>query len=239
MKSKLKKSLPYFVLGLLGFATACDDKADPPMYGITPPLPTVDAAISGTVTDTLGNPITDIEVQVFQQQTHTAADGSFSLTGKLPVKDYISFMDIDGADNGGEFAPQAKYFELTDADQNADGSYTLEGVDVQMQPATFEARIRGKVTDTEGNPILGILVQEPDANGGSKAVATTAADGSYILSDDTMSAETELVFMDIDGAANGGEFAQQSKMLDLRSETPNDDGSYTLEGIDVQMQEKQ
>lgn len=70
----------------------------------------------------------------------------------------------------------------------------------------IDFRVKGKVTDPEGNPIREIAVQ-----GNFWQATTTDADGNYDLSGTGSSySGITLVFTDTDGPANGGEFEEKT-----------------------------
>lgn len=102
-------------------------------------------------------------------------------------------------------------------------------------------RIQGKVTDAAGQPIKGIEVRtiSSDKN-------TTAADGSYDLTGDMGFISPQLVFTDIDGSDNGGEFTEQTLDIEFTEAdrtAPGDGGwdrgSFAKTGVDITLQEKE
>ncbi len=134
MKPKLKKSFSYFILGLLGFSTACHQTLV--MYGTPPPI---DTRVSGKVTDVDGNPIQGIQVGGYNRTVLTSADGSYEISGESFQTIRLIFTDIDGPDNGGEFAGQSFTGTFTEADRTGDRSFERTGIDVTMQPEEADA----------------------------------------------------------------------------------------------------
>lgn len=108
------------LLSLLGFSSCSnnDDNEIPCLYG----TPTSTYHFKGTVTDEHGTPIKGIKVvtQVKQDDkairvdsTYTDSDGSYQTADKMSVSTpsyyvkngimSVSFEDVDGQENGGEF----------------------------------------------------------------------------------------------------------------------------------------
>ena len=124
------------LLALLGFTyseVGCEMYGTPPvdMYG----SPYAEFELRGTVTDKDGDPIRGIRVTVKPNavdyklgETLTASDGTYLIhneyqnygTGRLD----IVAEDIDGTENGGEFAGETKNIPVADSDfVGADGWY--------------------------------------------------------------------------------------------------------------------
>ncbi len=138
----MKRKLLLFLLSALGFTTACDHEKEGngtvDMYG----TPRIDFRLQGTVADKAGNPIPGIRVGSAggQETVFTSEQGAYDLSGSAvsPVTT-ISFTDIDGAANGGEFKEQALTVEFTEAEriEKGDGSwykgkYARENEDVTL-----------------------------------------------------------------------------------------------------------
>ncbi|MBP3425067.1 MAG: radical SAM-associated putative lipoprotein [Alistipes sp.] len=69
--------------------------------------------------------------------------------------------------------------------------------------------VKGKVTDSEGTPIKGIVVSLETDSGTVMQSTTTATDGTFTTTktDDWLFYDSVLIFTDTDGEANGGDFA--------------------------------
>lgn len=125
------------MLTWLGFGSCTDTGPDEygpaPMYGT---LPYANYHISGTVTDESGQPLKGIRVSMLNayakdlpatDMTHTDADGHFSM--KDFSTDYISDRmlvteDIDGPDNGGNFASDTTMIEKFNIKHIDDSNYS-------------------------------------------------------------------------------------------------------------------
>ena len=138
MKKRIKNRLSFLLLSLLGFAaTSCKEPLD--MYG----TPRADFRAQGKVTDKEGNPLRGIQVRSEQydsKEVLTADDGSYDISGSMfPSHITLSFTDIDGPENGGEFTEQHLDIKFTEADRTGkggewySGSFARSGVDVRMQ----------------------------------------------------------------------------------------------------------
>ena len=94
-------------------------------------------------------------------------------------------------------------------------------------------RVQGTVTDAEGKPIPDIKVA---ATYGSENSVRTSSDGTYDFSETDVSGPF-LTFIDTDGPANGGEFAEQKFMVEFTEadRTEKSDGWFrgTFERSDV------
>ena len=81
----------------------------------------------------------------------------------------------------------------------------IDNIPCMYGTPTVEFTIKGKVTDTEGNPIKGIVVSS-DRN--SDLSAVTGEDGSFTTNKvRAINIYGTLTFTDTDGDANGGDFA--------------------------------
>lgn len=104
-----------------------------------------------------------------------------------------------------------------------------------------DIRVQGRVTDKSGNPIPGLQIRD-GSNDESRVLTST--DGSYDLSNRNGWYETQLIFKDIDGPANGGEFEAQTLEItftdaDLVPEEEGGNGSSLARtDVDVVLQEK-
>ncbi|WP_295936048.1 radical SAM-associated putative lipoprotein [uncultured Alistipes sp.] len=140
MKKPLTNRFRLLALSLLGFAAACGDSSEVvEMYGV----PRIDTRTQGRVTDKDGNPIPGIEVAnpSADKKVLTAADGSYDLSSEtFPYTAKLTFTDIDGEANGGEFEVLNLGVEFTQADKITDskdtwykGSYARTGVNVKLE----------------------------------------------------------------------------------------------------------
>lgn len=107
------KKLLYLLLGLLGF-TSCE-KLGPGECPVEYGCPTVDYIINGVVTDEDGAPIKGIKIDAaglykpYDSETTeyvSGEDGSFVIERYRAGGIYgeLLFTDVDGEENGGEFA---------------------------------------------------------------------------------------------------------------------------------------
>lgn len=111
---------------------------------------------------------------------------------------------------------------------------------------TYE--VKGKVLDNEGNPINGIKIalqdDATDPNPYEIAESQSLENGDYKISNTTFPrSKLYLSVEDIDGAANGGEFEEQTIELDFsKVEATGDKGEwhYGTKSLEKQivMQEK-
>lgn len=115
MKQSLITKFFNYILMILGFtgSVSCEPLATC-MYG----TPTMDFEVSGKVVNQDSAPIAGIKVSCPTYtapgiaSTLTAEDGSFSISGR-GYGPQLRFEDIDGPDNGGEFAELTEYVEGT------------------------------------------------------------------------------------------------------------------------------
>lgn len=116
------------ILVLLGFSSAvsCEPGSGAVcMYGV----PTMDFEVSGKVVDQDSAPIAGIKVccSTFDEPgvatVFTAADGSFFISG-TEMSPLLKFEDIDGPENGGEFAEKTEEIEVVRV-KKGDGEWYL------------------------------------------------------------------------------------------------------------------
>lgn len=153
MKNKMNhiwRQLAAAIMGLLGFASCgkslVDDRDDSAMYG---PPPYADYKVMGTVSDEDGKPIKGIRVSVRLKYSPWSKDveetlfsddkGAYQLTRTVddlpPVT--LSFEDVDGEENGGEFVSTAVTPEVNRT-KEGDGKGSYQGAfevqaDVQLK----------------------------------------------------------------------------------------------------------
>lgn len=151
MNHTLKTKFFKHILTLLGFSTAAitqfacaygpkPDDYLPCEYG----TPVMDFEVSGKVVNQNSSPIAGIKVSCSintepgVSSVLTAEDGTFLISGTgIGISPELEFKDIDGADNGGEFADKT---ETIKADRVEDGDgkwylgkYEAKGVVIEME----------------------------------------------------------------------------------------------------------
>ncbi len=157
----MKSKILLFLIGLLGFGS-CESGDTPVEYGV----PTARFTIKGKVTDPAGNPVRGIRIMPVEYWIHqvptewfipdeeyihqpfynpaavfTDEAGTYSI--RNDCFDYMPFHvvyraeDIDGAENGGAFAPQEADVEITSADRTAQSGwitdYTKEAAPIVLK----------------------------------------------------------------------------------------------------------
>jgi len=87
-------------------------------------------------------------------------------------------------------------------------------------------QVKGIVTDEAGTPIKGIRVSVPYAGGESEAGLSTETDasGQYVLQEFTSYHNDCIVFEDIDGDANGGQFLSETVDIEEMSKVQLEKG---------------
>lgn len=110
------------------------------MYG----MPSMDFTVSGKVMDVKNNPINGIEVTTSNENvyvpTKVATDekGEFTISGNGWPEDTINltFTDVDGEQNGGDFQTATEQVHLTQTKKTDDvwykGVYEAKGVKVTL-----------------------------------------------------------------------------------------------------------
>ena len=149
-------------------------------------------AITGRVTDAAGHPLAGIVVQsaigyngVSDTGVRTGADGGYRLAG-LGEADWKICFDATGYPAPGGLLHQC--YLTTDATYSQPYSqagtfvavtkdHTAAGVDGQLHPG---AAVSGRVTDPDGHPVPGIVV-DPLPTSAPFTSTTTRADGSYLF----------------------------------------------------------
>ena len=134
----MKEKLLLAAASLLGFATACENKRTVDMYG----TPYFDYKVKGKVTDKEGAPVKGIEVGSQDAGPVTSeSDGSYELSGREWSfrQTTLTFTDIDGPENGGEFTEKKVTVEFTEADRTGkgmgwyEGTFSRSGVDAALE----------------------------------------------------------------------------------------------------------
>lgn len=126
----MKNNILLMILAALGFAGCGATSCQVDMYGVPR---SYDGQLKGKVTDKSGNPIKGIEVTSMGKKATTATDGSYDIKGEtygdaVPIR----FLDIDGPENGGEFAERVVKIELT-ADDWVGSSFIKTDADVTLE----------------------------------------------------------------------------------------------------------
>ena len=131
------KRLIYFLLTLLGFgAVSCERSMVE--YG----CPTADYHVSARVVDSEGNSIAGIEVGSSYGEVFgvSDADGVVDINYRGGSISNITFTDVDGAENGGEFSKvefdwyylNRKKEKVEDGEGWYEGKFNIELGDVEM-----------------------------------------------------------------------------------------------------------
>ena len=118
----------------------------------------------------------------------------------------------------------------------------------QRQPVMYGTpynnyKVKGKVTDKDGNPIKGIEVRSNAYR--PKPEAATAADGTYELTGKGIFNTAQITFTDTDGPANGGDFATKTVDIEFTEAERTakgegwDQGSFAKSGVDATLDEKE
>ena len=91
-------------------------------------------AISGKITKSDGTPVKGLEVseQNSSKVTYSGADGTYSISLSHIESNVIIVSDVDGVDNGGEFATQT--IDASDVDKVVDGWVINKHLDIVVQP---------------------------------------------------------------------------------------------------------
>ena len=200
-------------------------------------------SVAGTVTDSQGNPIAGINVNVNPTSSgpsswaQTGADGTY-VTGPVPPGDYRVQFSAPGGPNpawANEFWHQQPSWNTADIlTITADDAPVRTGIDAMLNAA---ASISGTVTGPQGQPVEGICVNAiiNTVNGlDGLANTTTAADGTYVLAG-LAAMDVEVLF---DDCNHVGPYARQAWHA---SRTLNDATHITLTaglsvtGIDAQL----
>lgn len=142
------------ILAMLGFS-GCGAFTEPDMYG-PPPAPEygspyAEFVLKGKVSDTQGQPISDIRVVLKPREksnymndtVRTGMDGKYlfkpnNALGWEIIK--VIAEDTDGEDNGGEFAPKTEELDMKGVEFKG-GDYWYKGraegsVDITLEPKT-------------------------------------------------------------------------------------------------------
>lgn len=142
-----------------------------------------DATISGTVTGGVGEAVAGVTVVAqspvsgASESAVTGADGGYTIE-RLPAGEYTVRFEPSSL----PFAE--RWYDEKESEAEAtrltlSAGEVKAGVDANL-PRTASA-IEGRVTDGQGQPLVGLEVMVTEAEGGIVGTATTAADGTYIV----------------------------------------------------------
>lgn len=153
-RMKISGKIYSAILAMLGFS-GCGAFTEPDMYG-PPPAPEygspyAEFVLKGKVSDTQGQPISDIRVVLkpcednnyMNDTVRTDGEGKYLFKPNNPFgwrKIWIIAEDTDGEDNGGEFATKTEELDMKDVEfSGGDGWYkgrAEESVDITLEPKT-------------------------------------------------------------------------------------------------------
>ena len=146
-------------------------------------LLTAPTGIAGTIRGSNGTPLQDICVgvyqsRVFQGETKTAVDGTYSVKDLVQGPYQMRFQDCGG--NGVEYEFYENQPTFDDANSIAVKTGYMSTVDVVLAPA---GRISGLVTDAIGNPVAGVGVYAYRRNNSRFTIGSTEteANGRYLI----------------------------------------------------------
>ena len=147
------------------------------------------ATLTGTVTDDANAPIAGVEVTLYDSAGDfvagavTGADGTFALTGVAGGSYRLGFAPVSSPF---PMSPGPNYLPTYDGADTLAGATVINVVaasttaDLDVQLAAG-GEIEGAVTDAASKPIAGVEVTAYASDGTPLYVATTAADGTYVI----------------------------------------------------------
>ncbi len=160
------------------------------------------SSVSGTVTDTSGNPISGSYVYIYD----VPFTGSYKFGVPTDANGDYTFAGLTSGDYLLKFTKPGYYTQWwndapdqTSATTVSTTAGTNTGYDAQLVQA---ARISGVVTDDLGQPISGVKVFIYDGPGSIYRSPITATDGSYIV--DAVPTGEYAVYADANFAVTGG-----------------------------------
>jgi hypothetical protein len=172
--------------------------------------------VSGTVTDSHSDPLTNVHVEVFSTSDQevgfaaTASDGTYNVSGLANGSDHVCF-DASAATGGTSTTgyPSQCYsgvaWDGNAADSGSATAMTITaGVTKTGINATLAAggAISGRVTDSSSNGLANVAVDvDSTASGGYLATATTDSNGDYTVTG--LPAGTQTVCFDASSATGG------------------------------------
>lgn len=139
--------------------------------------------ISGVVTDPLGDPLSDVYVEVagidqeVYEETFTDADGSYDIDGLAPGAYRVYFADFDSLLLP-EYYDNVQSYDLATPVDVLDGAVTSD-IDAQLD---LGGSMSGRVTGLAGDPLPGVNVMlYRDSSEFPVAFGQTAATGRYTI----------------------------------------------------------
>lgn len=107
---------------------------------------------------------------------------------------------------------------------------------------TMDYKVSGKVADKDNNPVKGILVTVPESY--SADSTWTSDDGSFNIKGQAWPEdEIKVLFEDIDGVGNGGEFNSKEEVVNLTRTKKADgawyEGEFSADELSVTLEKKQ
>ena len=151
------------------------------------------AAISGTVTDSTSDPLTDVEVEAFTgdgsnlKYGYTGSDGSYTISGLTTGTYDVCFSGeyaSGGASTTGYESECYKNVAWNGDPYEASGATgvqvtagsTTSAINVSLNSA---GAVSGTVVDSGSNPLDGVPVEVLSSSGTSVGYSDTGADGTY------------------------------------------------------------
>jgi Leucine-rich repeat (LRR) protein/protocatechuate 3,4-dioxygenase beta subunit len=142
---------------------------------------TLSEGITGTVTDSLGNGIANVSVSVWHLNRYgiaggnTDANGYYEIPGITPGNYLVGFNTDSALNYVKQWYNHRSRIELADIVTINAGSVTTN-INAQLADA---GTVSGRVTDEQGNGIVGVDVQLKDLTGYTYSQANTGVDGYY------------------------------------------------------------
>jgi protocatechuate 3,4-dioxygenase beta subunit len=202
-------------------------------------------AISGSVTDGSGNPVSGAQVVVFGQgdtwvgthATSTTADGTYVIGDLRPVETgsenryRVLFAPPAGSGLASEWFDDAASRSLA-TDVTVSAGQTVGGIDAQLEET---GAISGSVTDTNGNPVSGVRVSAyaPGDRWVGSYATSTASDGTYVIGT-VRPADYRVLFAPPAGSGLASEWFDDAASRSLASDVTVPPGQ-TAAGIDAQL----
>jgi Carboxypeptidase regulatory-like domain len=171
-------------------------------------------SISGSLHGPTGEPLANMDVQASSDQgwpyTQSLADGSFTLSGLLPGTYSIGFGDANGIYQGGWAGSSGVVANAFQATGFTVAGSDLTGLNYTLAKATG---ISGHVKDASGAAVAGIQINFMDPTSHFANVTTSAADGSFSITD-TILDNGDLVAFDPSGAYAPGYWSRTGLTAD-------------------------
>jgi protocatechuate 3,4-dioxygenase beta subunit len=147
------------------------------------------SSISGSVTDTNGNPVAGVAVWAFGPEdtwvgshvTSTGSDGTYLIANVDPGREYqVRFVPPADSGLAVEWWDDAPNRRSAESFVVVSPEEPTTGIDAQLEET---GAISGSVTDTTGNPVSGVRVSAygPDDGWVGSYAVSTASDGTYLM----------------------------------------------------------